>query len=141
MRDPERAQRRLELLGRAAVPVDRVLELIRVEVERAREVVLLVLLGNPEVDVEEQESARRRGLRPAAREELREPFGMDEPLVVRQALDGKACVGRPLGPAVLVDADICVPQVGQPAPERRDVLGVVAGEDDLAAGDDVLLVQ
>ncbi len=95
VRDPERAQRYVELGGRAAVPADRVLELIRVEIEGPREVVLLVLLGNPEIDMEEQEGARRCGLRPAAREELREPVGMDEALVVRQALDGKASCRPP----------------------------------------------
>ena len=65
---------------------------------------------------------------------------MDEPLVVREPLDRQGVVGRPLGPAVLVDTNPCVAEVGQPASERRDVVGV-AVEDDLAAGDDVLRVQ
>ena len=138
--DAERAHGGIELLGRPAVPVDRVLELVRVEVERPREVILLVLLGDAEVDVEEQEAPGRRGLGPAAVEHLPEPVGVDEPVVVRETLDGQGLVGRPLGPAGLVDADPLVAELGQPGSDGRDVVGV-AVEDDLLAGDDVLRVQ
>src|SRR5204862_1398673 len=52
--DPERPQRCVELFGRAAVPVARALDLVCIEVERAGKVAVRVLLGNAEVDVEEQ---------------------------------------------------------------------------------------
>ena len=68
--DSERAQSGLELLGRTAVPVLRVLEPVGVEIERLREVVLLVLPGDAEVDVEEQEPAGGCGLRPSPLEQL-----------------------------------------------------------------------
>jgi hypothetical protein len=138
--DAERAQRRLELFGRAAVPVDRVLELVRVEVERAREVVLRVLLGHAEVDVEEEVPAGRRGLGPTAVEQLLEPVGVHELLVVRQGLDRKGLVGRPLRPAGRVRANARVTQLGQRRPEGRDVLGI-AVQHDLSAEDDVLRLE
>ena len=52
--DPEREEGRLDHGGGAAVPVRGVLETIGIEVQGAGEVVLLVLLGDPEVDVEEE---------------------------------------------------------------------------------------
>src|SRR5439155_2373717 len=60
-RDSERAESFFELLRRSAVPVIRVLEPIGVEVERPRDVALLVLLPYPEIHVEEQEGTDRRG--------------------------------------------------------------------------------
>jgi hypothetical protein len=56
-------------------------------------VTLLVLLGNTEIDVEEQERAGRRRLRPLAVEYLAEPFGVDELVVVRETLDGQRLIG------------------------------------------------
>src|SRR5207247_1059823 len=53
VRDAERAHGLLEHLRWTAIPVQRILELVGVEIERTRKVVLLVLLRNPEVDVEE----------------------------------------------------------------------------------------
>ena len=53
-RDPERPQSRVEILRGAPIPVARALELVRVQVERAREVAIGVFLGNAEVDVEEE---------------------------------------------------------------------------------------
>ena len=141
MRDPEPAQGCVQLIRGAAIPAHRVLEQVRVEIQRLGKMVLLVLLGNPEIDVEEQEAACRSGFRALTREELCEPFGMDEPLVVRETLDGKRRVVRPLRPAVLLDSELCVAQADQPAPEHRHVIGLVPVEDDLATGNDVLLVQ
>src|SRR5439155_8301864 len=71
--DSERAQGLLELLRRAAVPVLPTLEQVRVEIERTGDVTLLVLLGNPEIDVEEKERSGRRRVRPPAVEKLPEP--------------------------------------------------------------------
>ncbi len=138
--DSERTQGGFELLRRSALPVDGVLELVRVEVERAGEVILLVLLGDSEVHVEEQEVPARRGFRLVTVEHLPEPVGMDEALVVRETLYGQGLVGRPFRPAGLVRADSCVAQVDEPAPDCRDVARA-AVEDDLSAGNDVFRVQ
>jgi hypothetical protein len=64
-RDPEAAERLVERLRRPAVPVDRILEPVRVEVGAPGDVALRVLLRDPEVDVEQEEPAGRCGLRPA----------------------------------------------------------------------------
>ena len=55
VRDPQRAERGLELVRRTSVPVGRILEPVRVEVERPGQVAVGVLLRHPEVDVEEEE--------------------------------------------------------------------------------------
>jgi hypothetical protein len=53
MGDPECAHGRFELLRGAAVPQDRAFEPVGVEVQRSGEVVVLILLGKAEVDLEE----------------------------------------------------------------------------------------
>ncbi len=138
MCDAEAAHGGVELLRRATVPVHGVLELVRVEVQGAGEVILLVLLGDAEVDVEEQEASGRRSLRAVAVEHLAEPSGVDEPVVVREMLHGQALVRRPRVP--VVGANSRVAERGEPAPHGRHVVGR-AVEDDLLAGDDLLRVQ
>ena len=138
--DSEASQRILELLRRAAVPVDRALELVRIEVERPREVVLRVLVRHSEVDVEEQEAVRRRGLRATAGENLLEPRGVHESLVVRQPLDRQIRVARPCGPALVVHANAGMAELGQPALEGRDARGV-AVQHDPSSGNDALRNQ
>ena len=61
-RDAEAGEGRLDLLGRAPIPVGRVLELVGVEVQRARQMRLEVLLRDAEVHVEEEGPTGRRGL-------------------------------------------------------------------------------
>ncbi len=78
MGDAQRAQGGVDGLGRAAVPVGRVLEPVRVEVEGTRDVALGVFLGHAEVHVEEQELALGRRLRALAREHVAEPVDVDE---------------------------------------------------------------
>ena len=73
----------LELLRRAAVPIVPTLEEIGVEIERPWDMTLLVLLRNAEIDVEEQELAGRRRLRPLSIEQLPQPVGVDKLVVVR----------------------------------------------------------
>ena len=101
-RDANGAQGNLELFRGAAVPIARILQPVRVEVKCPGNVVLLVLLWNAEVDVEEEESPGRRGLGASASEQLAEPIGVDELVVVRQMIDRQRCVRRPLRPAALV---------------------------------------
>ena len=102
--------------------------------------ILLVLLGDSEIDMEEQEVPDRRGFRLVAVEHLPEPVGVNEPLVVREAFYRQGLVGCPLYPAGLVGADSRVVQVDQPVPDCRDVVSG-AVEDNLSAGNDVLRVQ
>jgi len=134
-------QSRLELLRRSAVPVGRILEPVGVEIQRTRDVVLLVLLDNPGVDVEEQKRAGRRGLRPPAREQLSQPFRVDKLVVGRQALDRQGPIGRPLAPTVLVGPDTRLAQRYQPHPDRRDLLRMAAVEHDLSRGGDPLRAE
>jgi len=83
----------------------RTLEPVGVEIQRPGDVILLVLLGDAEIDVEEQERTGRRGLRPPPLEYLSKPFGVDELVVVGKTLHREGLVGRPLGPALLVGSD------------------------------------
>ena len=76
--DAERLERGRDRLGRAAVPVGRVLEPVGVEVVRARDVALGVLLGDAEVDVEQQELLVRRRLGSLAGEHVAQPRDVDE---------------------------------------------------------------
>ncbi len=140
VRDSERAHGETELLRRPALPVDGVLELVGVEVERTGEVPFRVLLGDAEVDVEEQEASGRRRLRSVAVEHLGEPVAVHEPVVVRETLDGQSLVAGPVGPSGLVDAHPPVVEVGEPGSHGRNVCGV-AVEDDLLVGDDTFLVK
>ena len=140
VRDSERAHGETELLRRPALPVDGILELVGVEVERPRKVPFRVLLGDAEVDVEEQEASGRRRLRSVAVEHLGEPVAVHEPVVVRETLDGQSLVAGPLGPPGLVDAHPLVVELGEPGSHGRNVCGV-AVEDDLLVGDDTFLEQ
>ena len=82
-RDAQRAEGGLDDLRGAPVPVDRVLQPVRVEEEGARDVALGIFLGDPEVDVEEQELLVRRRLGPLPVEHVAQPRDVDERLVVR----------------------------------------------------------
>ncbi len=104
-RDAEEPQGDLEFFRGAAVPVARILQPVRVEIERSGNVVLFVLLRNAEVDVEEQESPGGRRLGVSAIEQLAEPLGVDELVVVRQTVNRQRRVRRPLGPAPLINPD------------------------------------
>ncbi len=105
--DPELPDRGVEDVGGSAVPVGRILEPIGVEVQGSRDVILCVLLGDAEVDVEEEEPASRGGFRSLAGEHLFQPVDMHETLVLRELVHGQAGVGRP----------------GREAPvQRRDVV-------------------
>ena len=95
MGDAERSKRRLDGLGRPAVPVRGVLEPVGVEVERSRDMSVRVFLRHAEIDVEEDELASRSGLGPFPVEHLAEPLDVDELLVLGQPLDGETLVGRP----------------------------------------------
>ena len=99
VRDAEALHRLLELGRRAAVPVDGVLEPVRVEVEGAGEVALLVLLGDAEVDVEEEEAAGGRRLRPLAVEHGAEPVDVDEALVPRKPVEREGSRHSPKPPS------------------------------------------
>jgi hypothetical protein len=103
--DSERPQRSLELARRSAVPVLRILEPVRVEIQRTRDVTLLVLLGDPEIDVKEQEPVDRRGLRSPSIEQLPQPCGVDKLVVVLEPLDRQGLIGCPHGPTILVPPD------------------------------------
>ena len=99
---------------------------------------LLVLLGNAEVDVEEQEVAVRRGLGRVACEQLPQPGGVHEFVVVRKALDRERLVGGPLRPARVVHADALLAQFDESRSHRPDLFGEVAVQHDLARVGDVL---
>ena len=130
VRDAEALHRLLELGRRSAVPVDGVLEPVRVEVERAGKVALLVLLGHAEVDVEEEEAVAWRGLRTLAVEHGTEPVDVDEALVPRKPLEGEGLVLEPRIP-VFVRPDARVVERREP---RRKGGRVVAVEHDLTVG-------
>src|SRR5205809_1070202 len=96
MADPELAKREIDRPRRSAVPVDRVLQPVCVQVARPGDVPLGVFLWHPKVHVEEQElPVRWSRLRVLPVERLAEPFDMDEPVVLRQALDRSICDARP----------------------------------------------
>src|SRR5439155_12776532 len=99
------------------------------------------LLRNPEVDVEEQELAGRRGFRPPSVEQPLQPFRMDELVVVRETINRQGLIGCPHGPTMLVSPDARAAQLPQPGLDRQDVLGTIAVEDDLTAGNDALRVE
>jgi hypothetical protein len=141
VRDPERAHGRIELLRRSAVPVFGALDAVRVEIPRPGDVILLVLFGNPEIDVEEQELAGRRGLLAPSIEQPAQPFGVDELVVVRKTFDRQGLIGCPRGPTVLVSPDARAAQLRQPGLHRRDVLETIAVEDDLTIGENALRVE
>ena len=113
-RDPERAQGGLELFRSTAVPVRRILEPVRVEIERPGDVVLLVFLRHAEIDVEQLERAPRCSLRGSPVQQLPKPVGMDELLVVRQTIDWQGLVRGPLSPTAFVDLNAGVAQLGEP---------------------------
>ena len=108
-RDAERPQGDLELFRGAAVPIARILQLVGVEIKRPGNVVLFVLFPNAEVDVKEKESPGRGGLGASAAEQLAEPVGMDQLVVVRQTIDRQRRVRCPLPPAGLVCPHAGVP--------------------------------
>ena len=135
---PSSADRRLELGGRPAVPVGGgVLEPVRVEIEGARDVTVLVLLRNAEVHVEEEVASRRRRFRPAAFEKVSQPFGMNEALVVGEALHRQALVCSPRGPLV-VRSDIVEAELGEPRAQPVDLAGAGPVEDERGVGSHAL---
>ena len=70
--------------------------------------IFLVFLRDAEVDVEQQEARVVERFRLAAREQLGEPFRVDELVVVRQAIYWELDVCRPFLPTRVVD-----PHIGQ----------------------------
>ena len=128
--DAQALERGLELCRGPAVPGDRVLEPVRVEIKGRRDVVLGVLLGNAEVDVEQEPSTRRRDLRRPAGEEIAEPVDVDEPLEPGQIFDGPIVVGRPGRPIALESDDPVKAEAGEPQLERVGVGRFVAVDDD-----------
>lgn len=138
---PECAHDRLEPLGRSAVPVRRILEPVGVEIERPGDVILLVLFRNAEVDMEQLERAQRRRLGPSSVQQLAKPIGVDELLVVRQAVNRQGRIGGPLGPTTPVNPDSGLAQLGEPRLERDRVLRTIAIQDDLATLKDALRLQ
>jgi hypothetical protein len=65
---------------------------------------------------------------------------VDELVVVREPLERQTLVCGPVGP-VPIGPDALVAEVVEPAPERRDVLGTSAVENDLPTGDDLLRLE
>ncbi len=100
--------------------------------------ILLVLLRNAEVHVEQEVTSRRRCLRPAAFEELAQPVGMDETVVVREAVRGQARVGSPGDPAVVVRSDAVESDLGEPCSQLVELAGTRCVGDDFPAGGDPL---
>ena len=133
-RDPERPQRMIKLGRRPAIPVGRRLEPVGVEIVGARDVTVGVLLGYPEVHVEEHVAGRRGRLGPFACEHRLQPGDVHQLVVVRQALDGQAFVGRPGGPAGVIAAHVLEAARQQVARERDGVVRPVAIDHDRAAG-------
>ena len=141
---PERSQGGLELLGRAAVPVGRVLEPVRVEVERAREVALGVLLGHAEVDVEQDEPARRAAASGGRRRAASRSQPMWTSLLVVRAAGRAAAVGS-AAQAVAAASRVAhvVDARARRACRHRGVAsaGAVAVDHDVPAGGDALLAR
>ncbi len=138
---PRAASGSLDLRRRASVPVDRVFELVGIQIERTRQVCLEILLGHAEVDVEEEGSALGRRLGSCAVDERTQPRGMHQRLVARQLVDRQRVISRPGAEPTLEDADI-----GQtPRPQDRDqsagVIEAIAIEDRTALGADPLLLE
>src|SRR5262249_12170132 len=92
-------------------------------------------------DVEEQERPGRRGFRSTAVEQLPQPFWVDELVVLRKPIDRHALIGCPRGPTILIASDALEPQLLEPGLDCRDVLGPVAVQNDLTAGDDALRLE
>ena len=139
--DAERAQGRIDHFGRAPVPVGRILEPVRVEEERARDVALGVFLGHAEVHVEEQELlvGRRLGRLPV--EDVAQPRDVDELVVVGKPIEWQRRVGGPGRGPILVGASAGDAEIGEGRHELGGVVRSVAVDDDVAVGGDPLLVQ
>jgi len=102
--DAEAAEGRIELLRGAAVPIGRILERVRIQVQGARDMAFLVLVRHAEVDVEQDEPAFRRRLGTATGQDLAQPLDVDEPVVPWQLLDREAGVRGPGAKTTLEDA-------------------------------------
>ena len=100
-----------------------------------------VLLGHPEVDVEQQEGAVRRRLGPSTVEHLAEPGDVDELVVVGQALERQRLVGGPGRSPSLEDPGSVDAERSEPADERRGVHVAVAVDGDLATRGHALRVE
>ena len=119
MADPELAKREIDRPRRSAVPVDRVLQPVCVQVARPGDVPLGVFLWHPKVHVEEQElPVRWSRLRVLPVERLAEPFDMDEPVVLRQALDRSICDARPGQESAVENPNVEDPQPLQSGSDR-----------------------
>ncbi len=103
--------------------------------------VLLVFLGDAEVDVEQDGPPRRGGLRGLAGEQPTKPVDVDESLVVRQFLDGQIRIGRPRREPGFQRPDPAVPIGDQPRLESGGVLRSIRVEDDRAVRRDPLLPE
>ncbi len=127
--------------GPALPDVLGILEPVRVQVQGARKMAFLVLLRDAEVDMEQEEPAGRGRFRATAGEELAEPLDVDEPVVLRQALDGTLGCRNPAREAAGQDP-------GRLDPVRPEHVGdngrfgvVLAVDHDVAPGRDPLAAQ
>jgi hypothetical protein len=141
MGDAELAEACVEVGRATAVPVDRVLEPVRVQEQRAGQVTLGVFLGHAEVHVEQKESGVVVGLRLLAVEQLAEPFRVHESAVVGEAIDRQALVGRPCGQALFVQADVRVAELFQQIAQRPSVGGAITVDDDGARCENSLRLE
>ena len=147
-RDAERPDGLVELRRRAAVPVGRVLQPVRVQVEGAGQMALRILVGHAEVHVEEECGTVGRRLRALAVQDRAKPGGMDQLAVAGERLGRPVRIVQPGGPAARELADpleaVRAEPIGDPprVPRRRAVdddrsvrEDAVRGEslDDLAA--------
>ena len=98
---------------------------------------VLVLLRNAEVHVEQEVASHRRSLRRAAVENLSQPLGMNEALVVRETLDRQAIVCSPDDP-LLVRSDVVEPDLGEPRAQPVHLTGVGPIEDERRIGSHTL---
>jgi hypothetical protein len=88
--------------------------------------------------MKELERTQRRRLRPTAVQQLTQPIGVDELLVVGQAIDRQRLVGGPLAPTALVIRTAAWPNSASLVLSADRVLRSIAIEDDLVAKKDAL---
>ena len=139
--DAEGAQGRIDHFGGAPIPVGRILEPVRVEEERARDVSLGVFLGHAEVHVEEQELLVGRRLRRLPVEDITQPRDVHELVVVWKTIEWQRWVGGPGRGPILVSASAGDAEIGEGRHELGGIVRPIAVDDDVAIGGDPLLVQ
>ena len=115
---------------------------VRVEVDRSRKVVLLVLLGHAEVDVEKNEPVVVVLLGPAAGQQLAQPARVDEAIELGEAVDGERRIAGPCREAGVVGVDVLVACGHEPGCQSGSCRpGAVAVEDDGPVRRDSLLEE